>query len=188
MQDLAQQFAGQSFANGYQLVDGVVMHAENPEHFHIPPEVIKRNIQAGFYVELRIDSERFSAHDGAAEICSCPSCNGEMTKPIYRHLHPASILELPPQSVPSRGWGEDFWVRVDERQGPYFKGTVDNPLVETRLHELNSQDSILFHERHCLALHDLHRRDLLMGMAPDDLKELASWLGQQNRPDDETPD
>ena len=181
MTDLEQQFGGQSFPNGYQLVDGVAMHTENPEHFHIPPDVMKRNIQVGFYVELRIDSDRFSVHDGAAEVCSCPSCNGEITKPIYRHLHPASILAIPPQSVPSRGWGEDFWVRIEERGGSYFKGAIDNPLVESRLHELKLQDEVVFHERHILAMHDIHRRDLLIGMGSEDLKELASWLGQQNR-------
>ncbi len=46
----------------------------------------------------------------------------------------ATLLPLPKQNVPSRGWGEDFWVRVSEREGKFLKGTVDNPLYEARLH------------------------------------------------------
>ena len=45
-------------ANGYQLVNGVAMHAENPENFHIPPDVIKRHVTRGQFVELRIDSPK----------------------------------------------------------------------------------------------------------------------------------
>ena len=187
MAGLEQQFVRQSFANGYDLVDGVVMNAENPALFHVPPEVLKRNIQVGFYVEIRIDSERFSIHDEAAEVCSCPSCQGEMSKPIFRHLHPASIVPVPPQEVPARGWGEDFWVRVEEKMGEYFKGIVDNPLVESRLHEVQQHDAIIFRERHVLAIHDIHRRELVQGMTPEDVKEFATWLSTQHRPDDERP-
>ena len=42
----------------------------------------------------------------------------------------------------SKGWGEDFWVQVTERDGSCFKGVVDNPLVETRLHELRPGESL----------------------------------------------
>ena len=38
---LEQQFDAQQFANAYQLVNGVAMHADNPDNFHIPPDVIK---------------------------------------------------------------------------------------------------------------------------------------------------
>ena len=31
---LAEQFADQRFANGYQLIDGVQMNAENGDRFH----------------------------------------------------------------------------------------------------------------------------------------------------------
>jgi hypothetical protein len=74
---LERQFDSQQFTNEYQLVNGVAMHAENPENFHVPPDVIKRHVRPGQFVELRIDSPRFSVHEDAAEKCSCPSCNGE---------------------------------------------------------------------------------------------------------------
>lgn len=98
-------FNCQHFSNEYQLVNGVVMHAENPENFHVPPDVIKRHVRPGQFVELRIDSPRFSVHEDAPEKCNCPSCNGEMTKPILKHIHPASLVPLPKQNVPSRGLG-----------------------------------------------------------------------------------
>ena len=102
------RYDSQQLANDYQVVNGVAMHAENPENFHVPPEVIKRHIQPGQFVELRIDSPRFSVHEEAAEKCSCPSCNGEMTKPILRHEHPASLVPLPSQNVPARRLGRRF--------------------------------------------------------------------------------
>jgi hypothetical protein len=101
-----------------------------------------------------------------------------MTKPILRHEHPASLVELPKQSVPSRGWGEDFWVRVSEHAGKHYCGVVDNALVESRLHGIQFGDEIVFHEDHILAVHDIHRRQLVAGMNAQDLKEFAQWLGE----------
>lgn len=173
---MKQQFDDQQFTNEYQLVNGVSMHTENPDNFHIPPEVIKRHVRSGQFLELRIDSPRFSVHEDAPEKCSCPSCHGELTKPILKHDHPASLLPLPTQNVPSRGWGEDFWVQVEERSESFFRGVVDNPLVETRLHGLNHCDNIIFHEDHILAVHDLHRQELVAGMDEHDLRELTQWL------------
>jgi len=175
------QFDEQHFANDYQLVNGVLMHSENPDHFQIPPDVIKRHVRPGQFVELRIDSPRFSVHDDALEKCSCPSCNGEMTKPILSHDHPASLVPLPQQNVPSRGWGEDFWVRVVERSRRCLRGAIDNPLVESRLHGLVQGENIVFHEDHILAVHDVHRQELVAGMTVDDLKELARWVGDHRR-------
>jgi hypothetical protein len=174
--ELQQHFDAQQFPNEYQLVNGVAMHAENPENFQIPPEVIKRHVRPGQFVELRIDSPRFSVHEDAPEKCSCPSCNGEMTKPILKHVHPASLLPLPKQNVPSRGWGEDFWVQVTERSGSLLRGVVDNPLVEDHLHGLKQGDEIVFHENHILAVHDIHRQELVAGMDEGDLKELVQWV------------
>ena len=174
-----QNFSIQSFANGYQLVNGVEMHRENGDNFRIPPEVIKRNVNSGQFVELRIDSPRFSVHDDSLEKCSCPSCDGEMTKPILRHENPASLVPLPDQNVPSRGWGEDFWVRVTDRDGEFLKAVVDNDLAESRLHEIKLGDEIVIHEDHILALHPTARPQLLLSMDADDLKELAEWLGNQ---------
>lgn len=173
---LEQRLDDQHFSNEYQLVNGVAMHAENPENFHVPPEVIKRHVRPGQFVELRIDSPRFSVHEDAAQKCSCPSCNGELTKPILKHDHPASLVPLPKRNVPSRGWGEDFWVRVEERSASYVCGVVDNPLVEARLHGLNQGDEIIFHEDHILAVHDIHKQELVAGMEVADLKELAQWM------------
>ncbi len=178
---LEMQFTAQHFANDYQLVNGAVMHAQNPTHFHIPPDVIKRHVGCGQFVELRMDSPRFSVHEDAAEQCSCPCCNGQLSKPILRHEQPASLRPQPEQQVPSRGWGEDFWVRIEQRAESYFRGIVDNPLVEARLHGVHHGDELYFHEDHILAIHDIHRKQLLMGMDVDDLKELAAWIHQMRK-------
>ena len=177
MPTLEQQFEQQQFSNGYELVNGVVMHTENGDRFQIPPDVIKRHVSVGQYVELRIDSPRFSVHEDAPEKCTCPSCNGELTKPILKHEQPASLVPLPKQDVPSRGWGEDFWAEVTEREGELFKAVVDNPLYEARLHGLHQGGEIVFHENHILHVHDSHRQELILAMDVADLKELAQWLG-----------
>ena len=181
MTSLTQQLSDQSFANGYALVDGVKMNAENPGNFQIPPPVLKRHVKVGHFIELRIDSLRFSVHDDAVEKCYCSLCNGEANKPILGHEHPAALMPLPTQDVPSRGWGEDFWVQVIERDENHFRAVVDNPLVETRLHELQLGDPIFFHEDHILAVHGSHRKEIVLGMEPHDLKELAEWLESMRR-------
>ena len=127
-QNLQQKLAKQRFPNDFQLVNGVEMHAENGQQFQIPHPVLKRHVGVGHFVELRIDSPRFSVHEDAVEKCYCATCHEEATKPILRHEHPASLFPLPRQNVPSRGWGEDFWVRVVDRDGALFEGVVDNPL------------------------------------------------------------
>ncbi len=173
------RFDKQTFPNGYEFVDGVAMHAENGDQFQIPPEVIKKYISAGQFVELRLDSPRFSVHEDSPEKCYCESCEGEASKPILRHENPASLVNIPPQNVPSRGWGEDFWVRIKDRDGPYFVGAVDNPLYEARLHGIKQGDEVFFHANHMLAIHDIHRQELVLSMEADDLKKLAQWLGSQ---------
>ena len=176
---LTDRYEKQTLANGYELVNGEIMHAENGDQFRIPPKVLKRHIGPGHFVELRIDSPRFSVHEDSAEICTCPSCHGSATKPILRHEQPATLFPLPEQEVPSRGWGEDFWVQVTERDGDALEARVDNPLVEARLHELRQDDVILFHEDHILAIHPLHRQELVSSMSVSEIKALAIWLGQQ---------
>ena len=177
MPTLQQQFNQQQFSNGYELVNGVAMHTENGDRFQIPPEVIKRHVSVGQLVALRIDSPRFSTHEDAPEKCTCPSCNGELTKPILKHEQPASLITLSKQNVPSRGWGEDFWARVTDRDGELFKAVVDNSLYETRLHGLHQGGEIVFHQDHILHVHDSHRQELVHAMDVADLKELAQWLG-----------
>ncbi len=176
---LEQDLQAQHFANGYELVNGVEMHAENPDNFQVPHAVLKKHVCVGHFIELRIDSPRFSVHEDAAEKCYCPTCNGEATKPILGHEHPATLLPLPKQDVPSRGWGEDFWAQVSERDGEWFRGVVDNPLYEARLHKLHQGDSVIFHEDHILAVHRIHREEIVLGMDGTDLKTLAKWLGTQ---------
>ena len=88
--NLEQRFRAQHYANGYQLVDGVEMHTENGEHFQIPHAVLKKHVGVDHFVELRVDSPRFSVHPDAPEKCNCPTCNGEVTKPILSHEQPAS--------------------------------------------------------------------------------------------------
>jgi hypothetical protein len=180
-ENLEQQFQAQHFPNDYQLVNGIEMHAENPDNFKIPHPVLKKHVGVGHFVELRIDSHRFSVHDDTVEKCYCPSCHGEATKPILSHQHPASLVPLPEQNVPSRGWGEDFWVKVVERDGQFFKGVVDNPLYEARLHGLQKGDTVYFHADHILAVHGSHRQEIVMGMDAADLKTLAQWLGEQEK-------
>ena len=101
-----------------------------------------------------------------------------MTKPILKHDHPASVVPLPAQKMASRGWGEDFWVKIIERSGHYFRGVVDNPLVEARLHGLHLGAELVFKDDHILAVHDIHRQQLVAGMDVTDLKQLAEWLRQ----------
>lgn len=178
MKDISKGLSSQLFPNGYQLVNGVAMRSENPGNFQIPPDVIKRHVKPGQFVELRINSPRFSMHEDAAERCSCPSCNGEMAKPILRHSQPYSLVPLQNNEVPSRGWGEDFWVIVRHRMGSYFSGIIDNRLAENRLHGLDRGNEIFFHEDHVLAVHNIHRTELVAEMDLADLKELARWVGE----------
>ena len=155
------------------------MHAQNPEHFQIPPNVIKRYVMPGQYVELRIDSSRFSMHQDDAASCSCPSCNGEMSNPILRHESPESLNTRGEVDIPSRGWGEDFWVRISKRSNDCLTGIVDNRLAESRLHQMHLGDEILFQSRHILAVHGQHRLELVSQMDASDLKELAAWIASQ---------
>lgn len=62
MKTLHEEFDSQRFDNDYQLVNGVTQHTANPAQFQIPPDVIKKHIGAGIFVEIRIDSPRFSMH------------------------------------------------------------------------------------------------------------------------------
>ncbi|NND97778.1 MAG: hypothetical protein HKN47_10670 [Pirellulaceae bacterium] len=179
---MQQKFESQSFDNAYVLIDGVAMQREYGAQFQIPHPVLKRHLSVGHFVELRIDSPRFSMHPDAAAGCTCPSCDGQMSKPILRHEHPATLLPLPPQDVPARGWGEDFWVQINSRDGDLYCGRVDNPLVESRLHSIRSGDEIIFRSDQILAVHSVHRRELVMSMDPRELKELAQWLATQNDP------
>lgn len=180
MSTLENCFTEQKFENDYELVDGVAKSDEYGSQFQIPPPVIKRHVAVGHFVELRLDSPRFSMHEADAAQCTCPSCSGELSNPILRHDHPATLVAIPPQKVPSRGWGEDFWVQVVDREADFLSARVDNPLVESRLHGIKQEQVIYFRENHILAVHSAHRLDMVSGMEVDEIKELAQWLGEQN--------
>ena len=172
-ESLESRFRQQEFPNDYDFVDGVAMHAENSDSFLIPPDVIKRHITSDQFVELRIDSSRFSVHEDSPEKCYCESCQGEASKPILRHENPASLVPIPTQNVPSRGWGEDFWVRITERDGDFFAGHVDNPLYESRLHGIQQGDEVFFSTDQILAIHGIHRQELVFRWKPRTSK---NWL------------
>ncbi len=73
-------------------------------------------------------------------------------------------------------------MKITERAGSFLRGVVDNPLVESRLHELHQDNEIIFHACHILAVHDIHRRELVAAMNLADLQELAQWVGEMQRP------
>ena len=63
------------------------------------------------------------------------------------------------------------------RDGEQFQGRVDNRLHETKLHEIEKDSVIEFHENHVLAVHPIHREALVLSMTPEEVKEFAIWLG-----------
>ncbi len=176
---LQQELVQQDFANGYELVNGVTMQAEMGARFQIANPWFKRYVDTGEFVELRIDSPRFSAHPDAPVHCTCPHCNEPATKPILGHEQPGSLLKISRQDVPSRGWGEDFWVRIIEREGEFCNGVVDNPLYEARLHQLNEGDQIIFHEDHILSVHAIHNNMIVARMNEKDLRDFVRWVKSQ---------
>ena len=176
MGNLAKRLQSQEFMNEYALVDGVEMSKKYGNQFRIPASVLKQNLQHEYFVELRIDSPRFSMHEEDAVECTCPSCNGEMSKPILRHEIPDSLLAQALPKPPSRGWGEDFWVKIVEREDSHFVGRVDNDLCETKLHGIKLNDEICFHENHVLAVHGMHRLDIIQHMSVEEIKALADWI------------
>ena len=66
---------------------------------------------------------------------------------------------------------------MTDRREQFFAGVVDNPLYEARLHELELGNQIVFHEDHVLAVHGSHREELVLAMAPGDLRAFIEWLG-----------
>ena len=66
------------------------------------------------------------------------------------------------------------------REEEYFLGVVDNPLVESRLHAIYFGDEIVFHRDHVLAVHGIHREELVLAMDSSELKQLAQWIASQN--------
>jgi hypothetical protein len=176
---LEQRFHDQQLANGYALVNGVQQQAEYGDRFEIANPWFRKHVAVGQFVEVRIDSPRFSAHPDAPLDCTCPHCKEPATKPILCHKQPASFRPIPPQPVPSRGWGEQFWVKIVEREGQYLAGQIDNTLYEARLHGLNQGDTIYFHEDHILIVHSSHGREIVSRMGDQDSTDFWCWV--QNR-------
>lgn len=176
---IEENFHQQTFPNGYQFVNGVVMHEENGDRFQIPPLVLKNYLSLGHFVEVRVDSPRFSVHPDAPEQCTCSTCNGEASKPVLTHEQPLTLAEVPIADIPSRGWGEDFWVQVTDRDGDYLIGRVDNNLYESRLHDIQFGETVAFHVDHVLTIHPTHRQELVMSMTETDLRLLIDWLNTQ---------
>jgi hypothetical protein len=67
-------------------------------------------------------------------------------------------------------------VQVIKREGNAFLGTIDNSLAEARLHGLSLGHQIVFHADNILAVHDVHRQELILAMNEADLKEMTLWL------------
>ncbi|MFN3189476.1 MAG: hypothetical protein ACE361_03050 [Aureliella sp.] len=176
------------FGNGYELVDGCEKRREFGERFQVPPQFMKDLVRTGFFVELRVDSNRFSAHEGS-QTCQCPSCSGEMTSPILSHPAPDSLVTANTErlaSPPARGWGEDFWVQIecvkDAVERKSYVGCVDNELVEGRFHGLKKGVRLHFESRHILAIHPVHRLELLASMEPEDVHALLRRLNSGDAP------
>ncbi|MCH7726553.1 MAG: hypothetical protein IH991_08760 [Planctomycetes bacterium] len=172
---LQQQLLDQNLSNGYVLVNGVEMNAEMGDRFKITNPWFRKNVGVGHFVELRIDSPRFSAHPDAPANCECSHCQEPAENPILCHVQPASLSPIPKQTVPSRGWGEQFWAKITERDGRLLAGTIDNPLYESKLHSLSQGDTIYFREDHILVVHGVHNEEIIRNLNEEDLAEFGQW-------------
>ena len=153
MNHLQQQFDDQQFTNEYQLVNGVTINAENPENFHIPPEVIKRHVSPDQFVELRIDSPRFSVHADAAEKLRKASEILSQAKPGWK----LRVLDaLRPREIQERMWQK-------------VKGTSSSKYVaDPRIGSGHSYGMSVD-----VTLEDEAGREIEMGTAFDDFTPLA---------------
>lgn len=167
-----------SLPNGYEFVNGVEMHALQGDRFHVVNPWFKKYLDKDDFVELRDDSDRFSAHPDAPAMCTCELCDEPTAKPILCHEHPATLVSFHTQPVPSRGWGEQFWVRIVERQADLLRGVVDNELYETHRHGLAAGGEVTFHEDHVLSVHAVHNREMLLRMSNDDFFAFGEWLAE----------
>ena len=182
MEKLKTLFQHQFLANGYELIDGVQMHELFGDRFQIPNWWFRKYVAIGHFVELRVDSSRFGVPNPSSTE-SRPHVGNELSKPILCHDEPSTLEPTPRRLVPSRGWGEQFWVQITERDGRYLRGVVDNPLYESRLHGLFEGDSLLFTENHILAIHTVHNRKIMNSMAFSYFVDFMIWLrssSQQN--------
>jgi hypothetical protein len=165
-----------SLPNGYVLINGVDMNRRFGDRFAIVNQWFKKHVAVDEFVEIRIDSDRFSAHPDAEPGCPCELCGEEVSKPILSHEQPISLLAVPLQEVPSQGWGEEFWVKVTQRQDWRLRGVIDNHLYETKLHGLQEGDEIVFQVDHILSIHSSHNEAIIMRLSEDDRQQFGQWL------------
>lgn len=187
MDELKTLFEQQHLPNGYELIDGVKMHEQFGDRFQIPNWWFRKYVGDGDFVEVRVDSNRFSTPPDH-EPCDCEACGEPLSKPVLCHDEPSTLEPTPRQPLPSRGWGEQFWVLVTEREGPYLRGVIDNPLYEVHLHELQEGQTIVFTENHILAVHPVHNRDIMQRMEFADFVDFLIWLRSRRKdsPSDES--
>ena len=94
------------------------------------------------------------------------------------------MLAVPHQDVPSRGWGEEFWVKITERDDSWLRGVVDNHLYETKLHGLSEGDELVFQVDHILSIHSSHNEAMIMRLSDDDREQFGQWLMSRPGPED----
>ena len=70
-------FREMSLPNGYVLINGVEMNRRFGDRFAIVNQWFKKHVSVGEFVEVRIDSDRFSAHPDAEPGCPCELCGEE---------------------------------------------------------------------------------------------------------------
>ncbi|MEO1996992.1 MAG: hypothetical protein ABGZ17_17125 [Planctomycetaceae bacterium] len=166
----------QKFPNGYELINGVECNALYGERFGISSPWFRNSVGPGQFVEVRIDSNRFSVHEDADVDCRCDLCDGTTDNPVLCHEQPGSLVRIGRHAIPSRGWGEQFWVKIVERRGSRLRGIVDNTLYETHLHGLGLGDRVVFDEDHILTVHASHDPEILKNMCADDLQDHLKWV------------
>ena len=165
-----------AFPNGYELVNGVECHALYGDRFEISSPWLRNSVGPAHFVELRLDSSRVSVHPDAEIDCRCDACDATTDKPILCHEQPHSLMPIGRHAIPSRGWGEQFWVRIQERAGCGLLGVVDNDLYETHLHGLSLGDAVGFTEDHILTVHPSHHRVLIENMSDVDMRDHLEWI------------
>jgi len=84
----------QELPNDYQLINGVACNALYGERFEISSPWFRNSVVSGQFVEVRIDSNRFSRHEDATEDCRCDFCDARTDNPVLCHEQPASLVRI----------------------------------------------------------------------------------------------
>ncbi len=91
---MSKPLALQELPNGYQLINGVTGHALYGERFEISNPWFRNSVVSGQFVEVRIDSDRFSGHEDATEDRRCDFCDARTDNPVLCHEPPASLVRI----------------------------------------------------------------------------------------------